>query len=99
MRVINDAYNANPSSNGGGGVVGQAGTRRVMIAGDMLELGRDMRRIHEEGAEIAALGGGPKQDAGETPRPHGGIDLLMAVGKLGRYIASGARSHGLLPGI
>jgi UDP-N-acetylmuramoyl-tripeptide--D-alanyl-D-alanine ligase len=52
-----------------------------MIAGDMLELGPDTRRIHERvGADIAALGG---------------IDLLIGIGELGRYIASGAHSHGL----
>ncbi len=98
VRVINDAYNANPSSMLAAADVlaGQAGTRRVMIAGDMLELGRDTRRIHERvGAEIAALGGGPKQDAGETPASHRGIDLLIGIGELGRYIASGAHSHGL----
>jgi UDP-N-acetylmuramoyl-tripeptide--D-alanyl-D-alanine ligase len=89
VRIINDAYNANPSSMLAAADVlaGQAGTRRVMIAGDMLEMGKETRQIHERvGADIAALGGGSRQN---------GIDLLIGIGELGRYIASGAHSHGL----
>jgi UDP-N-acetylmuramoyl-tripeptide--D-alanyl-D-alanine ligase len=114
VRVINDAYNANPSSMLAAADVlaGQPGSRRVMIAGDMLELGPDTRRIHERvGADIAGLGGSSRQDAGVspaahegkmsathaggTPATHPGIDLLIGIGELGRYIASGAHSHGL----
>ena len=106
MRVINDAYNANPSSMLAAADVlaGQAGTRRVMIVGDMLELGPDTRQIHERvGVDIAALDGGSNEEtplrarphAGETPAPQRRIDFLIGIGELGRYIASGAHSHGL----
>jgi UDP-N-acetylmuramoyl-tripeptide--D-alanyl-D-alanine ligase len=130
LRVINDAYNANPSSMLAAADVlaGQEGKRRVMIAGDMLELGPDTRKIHERvGADIAGKCGNVRQEAGkmparsaagtaathegetpsprtgkmpvphmgETPMPRRGIDLLIGIGALGRYIASGARSLGL----
>jgi UDP-N-acetylmuramoyl-tripeptide--D-alanyl-D-alanine ligase len=106
VRVINDAYNANPSSMLAAADVlaGQPGTRRVMIAGDMLELGPDTRRFHERvGADIAALSGSSNKDAPVRARSRAdkmsasqcGIDLLIGIGELGRYIAGGARSHGL----
>ena len=96
VRIINDAYNANPSSMLAAADVltGQAGARRVMIAGDMLELGKETRQIHERvGADIAALGSATQK--GKTLSTQCGIDLLIGIGELGRYIASGANSHGL----
>ena len=82
VRIINDAYNANPSSMAAAADVlaDQAATRRIMIAGDMRELGDDAAAIHERlGREVAARK----------------IDLLIGVGELGRYIATGAASAGL----
>lgn len=90
VRIINDAYNANPSSMMAAADVlaVQEGRRRVLIAGDMLELGEDTRQIHEKlGADIAAKYG--RHASGS------GINLLIGIGGLGRYIASGARSQGL----
>jgi len=80
--VINDAYNANPSSVAAAGDVlaGAGGRRKVLIVGDMRELGEQAERLHRQtGAELAGKG----------------IDLLIGVGSLGRYIAQGAAEAGL----
>ena len=82
VTVINDAYNANPAS-----VVAAASVlaetpakRRVMILGDMKELGDQAERLHRElGAQLA----------------RGPMDLLIGVGALGRYIAQGAAEAGV----
>jgi UDP-N-acetylmuramoyl-tripeptide--D-alanyl-D-alanine ligase len=98
VRVINDAYNANPSSvlAAADVLAGQPGSRRVMIAGDMLEMGQGTRQIHERvGADIATQCGHGPQEAGRTHATKFGIDFLIGIGELGRYIASGAYSHGL----
>ena len=82
VTIINDAYNANPASMAAAGrVLGDAeASRRVMIVGDMRELGPRAERMHEQvGAELARCG----------------IDLLIGVGSLGRYIAKGAAAAGL----
>ena len=78
VTIINDAYNANPSSLAAAGeVIGAAeAQRRVIIAGDMLELGDQAEEFHRQ----AGLNLG-----------RGGADLLIGVGTLGRYIAMGAR--------
>ena len=81
VRVINDAYNANPASMlAAAAVLAEAqGSRRVLIAGDMRELGDQSRALHERsGADIAAMN----------------VDLLIGVGELGRYIARGASEGG-----
>ena len=82
VTIINDAYNANPASMRAAGEVlcGVAGRRRVMICGDMGELGSTSEALHEQ------LGG---DLAGSD------IDLLIGVGPLGRYIAQGAAAGGL----
>jgi UDP-N-acetylmuramoyl-tripeptide--D-alanyl-D-alanine ligase len=82
VAVINDAYNANPSS-----MVAAAevltegpGARKVMIAGDMRELGEQAIEMHVQlGREIASRK----------------VDLLIGVGTLGRYIAKGAAEGGI----
>ena len=82
VTIINDAYNANPAS-----VLAAAdvladvcGSRRVMIVGDMRELGDQERQLHvQTGADIACRG----------------VDLLIGVGSLGRYIAMGAAEAGM----
>ncbi|MCL2700208.1 MAG: UDP-N-acetylmuramoyl-tripeptide--D-alanyl-D-alanine ligase [Phycisphaerae bacterium] len=81
VRLINDAYNANPASMAAAAdVLGdQPGARRVMIAGDMRELGESTISLHERtGREIAS----------------GRVDFLIGIGLLGRYIARGAASAG-----
>lgn len=80
--IINDAYNANPSSMLAGADVlaEQTGTRRVMIAGDMRELGEASKEMHERvGRQIAQRR----------------LDLLIGVGAMGRYIASSASQAGM----
>ena len=81
LTVINDCYNANPSSMAAAiEVLADAGgARRVLVIGDMLELGTDARRWHER------LG----RQAGEA-----GIDLLVAVGSNATAVAAGAQAGG-----
>ena len=77
ITIINDAYNANPSSLAAAGEVlsNAEGSRRVLIAGDMLELGGAAEEFHRQaGTQLA----------------RGNVDLLIGVGTLGRYIAMGA---------
>lgn len=81
LTLINDAYNSNPASLAAAvDVLGQTpGKRRVLIAGDMAELGKDTKQIHTDtGRQIASEA----------------VDLLIGVGKLGRYIAQGAAAGG-----
>ncbi len=83
VRLINDAYNANPRSTeaailemsfrGGGG-------RRCLVLGDMLELGERADELH---ARIGTLVGKSR------------IDLLWAIGPLSEATARAARDAGL----
>jgi len=80
--VINDAYNANPASMIAAADVlaEQPAARRVMIVGDMRELGAAGPLLHmQTGAAIAARR----------------VDLLVCVGPLGRYMGTGAAEGGL----
>lgn len=82
VTILNDAYNANPVSlSAAVEVLCQTpAERRVVIVGDMLELGPSAEDLHlQAGRDIAA----------------GRPDLLIAVGRLGRYIAVGAEQGGL----
>lgn len=83
MTLINDAYNANPIS-----MMESLKTlsnyatrgRRMLVIGDMLELGEQSRSAHLQlGREIAG-------------RP---IDLLVTVGELAALAAQGAREQGM----
>jgi len=77
VTIINDAYNANPSSVlAAAEVLGdQPGKRRVLVVGDMRELGQAAEQLHlQAGRDIASRN----------------LDLLIGVGALGRYIAVGA---------
>ncbi|MBI5105985.1 MAG: UDP-N-acetylmuramoyl-tripeptide--D-alanyl-D-alanine ligase [Solirubrobacterales bacterium] len=80
--VINDCYNANPMSMRAAldDLAVSATGRRVAVLGDMLELGPDERRFHEEvGAHARACG----------------VDLLVTVGPLAAAIdgAFGGEAH------
>jgi len=78
VTLINDAYNANPASVLAAAEVlaGCDGVRKVMIVGDMRELGTRARALHlQTGQDVAARA----------------IDLLIGVGSLGRYIAMGGQ--------
>ena len=84
VTLINDAYNANPMSMAAALEVlaAQDGRRRVFVAGDMLELGPGADEHHLDlGRKIAAAD----------------IDLLVAVGPLGRRVARGAEEAGGKP--
>ncbi|MFP4141225.1 MAG: UDP-N-acetylmuramoyl-tripeptide--D-alanyl-D-alanine ligase [Phycisphaerae bacterium] len=78
--IINDAYNANPASMAAAaGVLAGCKGRRILIAGDMLELGPDAADLHHQtGREL-----------GET-----GLELIVGVGELGQLIAEGAAGAG-----
>jgi len=82
--VVDDSYNSNPRSllsmaeavaQGGEGV-----TRRVVVAGEMLELGAESERLHREaGREIAGFG----------------VDVLWGVRGHARELVEGARESGM----
>ena len=82
--VINDSYNSNPAallSMVKTLVEGSArANRRIVVAGEMLELGKDEAEIHREtGKQIA----------------ESGIDLLIGVRGLAREMVDGAKAAGL----
>ncbi|MEC4891330.1 MAG: UDP-N-acetylmuramoyl-tripeptide--D-alanyl-D-alanine ligase [Nitrospira sp.] len=83
VKIINDCYNANPASmKAAVQLLAQSGAGRKTIAvlGDMLELGPNAGRMHQEvGAFIAQQG----------------ITQLVACGALGRGLAEGARRAGM----
>ncbi len=83
--VINDSYNSNPAAlfsmvktlvDGSGKNSG----RKIVVAGEMLELGKSEREIHREtGRDLAASG----------------IDFLIGVRGLAREMTEGAKENGL----
>ncbi len=85
MVVINDGYNSNPSSMSAAleelsqmDVPG----RKVIICGDMLELGNYTEKLHKEiGAKIA----------------NDNIDFLWTVGPFSRFVAEEAIANGMSP--
>ncbi len=82
--VVDDSYNSNPRSLiNMVRTIMEAGTnakRRIVIAGEMLELGPDEASLHREaGREIAGLG----------------VDVLWGVRGLGNEIVAGARPSGV----
>lgn len=78
-KIINDAYNASPTS-----VMAaielvsnlQGYEKRMLVLGDMLELGPDEKQYHLK------VGEGLDTDK---------VDLVFTYGELGKYIAEGAR--------
>ena len=83
--VIDDSYNSNPRSlMSMVRTIAEAGSekrRRIVIAGEMLELGSEAQQLHREaGREIAAAG----------------IDVLWGVRGLAQDIIAGASEAGLL---
>jgi UDP-N-acetylmuramoyl-tripeptide--D-alanyl-D-alanine ligase len=83
VTVIDDCYNANPSSvrSALSTLAGyQARERHVAVLGDMLELGPDAERLHAEiGHFLVEMG----------------VDELYTFGTLSRHINQAARSKGL----
>ncbi len=85
ITVLNDAYNANPSSMKAAIETlasMTADSRRVAVLGDMGELGSFSELAHFRIGEDVA---------------HAGIDQLVTVGERSVRIAEGARAAGLLP--
>jgi UDP-N-acetylmuramoyl-tripeptide--D-alanyl-D-alanine ligase len=83
--VFNDAYNANPdamiASLGAFVELAREASRRVIILGEMRELGPDARALHEEVGRHAA-------------RALRGEDVLIAVGPHAAALVAAARSAG-----
>jgi UDP-N-acetylmuramoyl-tripeptide--D-alanyl-D-alanine ligase len=83
--IINDAYNANPASvlAAADVLADAAGTRRVMVVGDMRELGSNAKQLHvQTGREISSRK----------------VDMLIGVGELGRCVAEGFADSGKASG-
>lgn len=83
ITVINDAYNANPTSMRAAveTLAGMtAATKRVAVLGDMAELGSLTELAHFRIGEDVA---------------HTDIDVLVTVGERARHIADGARAAGM----
>jgi UDP-N-acetylmuramoyl-tripeptide--D-alanyl-D-alanine ligase len=75
--VIDDSYNANPDSvRAAIDVLAKADAPRVLVLGDMGEVGTQGREFHEEIAAYAAAKG---------------IDQLLVTGELARHMAGHAR--------
>jgi UDP-N-acetylmuramoyl-tripeptide--D-alanyl-D-alanine ligase len=74
--VVNDCYNANPMSMRAAldDLAASAPGRRVAVLGDMLELGPDEHRFHEEVGARARTAG---------------VDVLLTVGPRARHIGLG----------
>ena len=85
VTVINDAYNANPTSMRAAlSALGDLPTRgkRVAVLGDMAELGSLAELAHFQlGGEVATAS----------------VDVLVTVGERARRIAEGARAAGMSP--
>ncbi|MBR1397453.1 MAG: UDP-N-acetylmuramoyl-tripeptide--D-alanyl-D-alanine ligase [Selenomonadaceae bacterium] len=82
VQIINDAYNASPASMKAAlqTTTEIANGRKIAVLGDMLELGNISERVHREvGEEVVK----------------NKFDILITLGKLGRFIAEGAKSAGL----
>lgn len=78
ITVINDAYNANPASMAAAVDVLKTlqARRRVLIAGDMRELGAEAEQYHGQIGQAVA---------------EAGIEVLVTVGELGAIIGQSAR--------
>lgn len=82
VTVLDDSYNANPLSveMAFRAALQLPGARRILVLGDMLELGDSEVKCHEEtGRKAAELG----------------FDALITVGALSHYTAEGARAGGM----
>jgi len=81
--VINDSYNSNPTallSMAATLVEGAGSSRKIVVAGEMLELGENENAIHRDtGEKLAGLG----------------IDKLIGVRGLATELVKGARDTGL----
>jgi UDP-N-acetylmuramoyl-tripeptide--D-alanyl-D-alanine ligase len=81
--VINDCYNSNPEALKSmiATLAAMPAKRRILVAGEMLELGKDAAKLHAECGAVAA---------------EKGIDLVIGVRGNAQYIVHGAREGGAL---
>lgn len=86
VRLVNDAYNANPVSMAAAFQTvnrGRRAGRFIAVLGDMKELGEDSARLHEElGRAAVSLG----------------VEKLFVLGEFSNHVAKGALAAGLSPG-
>jgi UDP-N-acetylmuramoyl-tripeptide--D-alanyl-D-alanine ligase len=84
IRVINDAYNANPRSMDAAlrTLAEITGRRKIAVLGDMWELGEYAPEAHQE--------------LGQAVQERG-IDLLFLLGEFAAQVAEGARKAGMDP--
>jgi len=83
IKIINDSYNSNPLSMKPAIEALRDITtkgRKILVTGDMLELGNLSGRFHHLVGRQAA---------------ESGIDLIVAVGKLAEHVAKGAQEGGM----
>lgn len=80
--LINDAYNANPSSTRAAlaALAAMTGSRRMAVLGEMRELGEESRSEHRKIGEIA----------GEM-----GLDYLFGIGEWAKDLCAGGLTGGL----
>ena len=82
ITIVNDAYNASPASMRASIKTAAEvyDARKIAVLGGMFELGAISEKVHREvGAYLA----------------ENKFDILITVGKLGRFIAEGAKSAGM----
>jgi UDP-N-acetylmuramoyl-tripeptide--D-alanyl-D-alanine ligase len=86
VELVDDCYNANPSSVAAAfqTMAETAGERRIVVLGDMLELGADAAMLHVRAGHAAALLG---------------PILLCVLGEFSGELADGAREGGMEEGI
>jgi UDP-N-acetylmuramoyl-tripeptide--D-alanyl-D-alanine ligase len=79
--IINDCYNSNPEALQSmiGTLAAVPAARRILVAGEMLELGRRARHLHRECGQAAAAAG---------------IDVVIGVRGLAQEIVAGADGAG-----
>jgi UDP-N-acetylmuramoyl-tripeptide--D-alanyl-D-alanine ligase len=82
-KVINDCYNSNPLALNSmiAALSGVKAKRRIVVAGEMLELGPEGATLHAQCGEVAA-------DAG--------IDVVLGVRGLAKELAEAARRKGVV---
>lgn len=83
IRFIFDCYNSNPTSMSSAletlaGLNGRG--RKIIVAGDMLELGQDAASLHRQVGKLAA---------------RAKANVLVGVGPLSRFILEGAQEEGI----
>ena len=81
--IINDCYNSNPEALKSmiATLASMPATRRILVAGEMLELGPESARLHRECGQVAA---------------ESGIDLIVGVRGNAQLIVDAAREAGAL---